>query len=259
MNRRFIGMLVLLSLLVGKQTDGHAQANETMLKEGKVWNCRLVDWSVYYGSDDDLTVDDVTHYYSYRIKGETEVRGVKYYNVYREEGGVSKLDQLWREEGRRVYQLYGYGTSYEEERLMYDFGLDVGETVTVNGGFTMSVTNVDLVKVSSGSFRRFTVRGDGSPLYWIESVGAPMGIDYPCGQLFNDGRERKLLSCYEDGACIFTQDDFNASAFTDGIAGASTIGQVPASSCCFDLQGRRLNSQPRRGIYVKDGKKFVAK
>jgi len=75
-------------------------------------------------------------------------------------------------------------------------------------------------------------------------------------RMVNDGRSYKLLSCYEDGKCIFTQKDFRSEPGVDRIEELS-----PALSkreeAIFDLQGRRLNAVPAKGLYIRDGKKYV--
>lgn len=43
-------------------------------------------------------------------------------------------------------------------------------------------------------------------------------------------------------------------------AGISEIvSQLPSDGVYYDLQGRRLSGKPQRGIYIRDGKKFIIK
>ena len=47
--------------------------------------------------------------------------------------------------------------------------------------------------------------------------------------------------------------------YTDQVVSTPAFASFNTATAVYDLQGRRLTGQPRRGIYVKDGKKFVAK
>ena len=69
-----------------------------------------------------------------------------------------------------------------------------------------------------------------------------------------------LLSCYEDGVCIFTNDDFNAAPVVSGISETpSQTGMTTKQpTSIYDLQGRPLKQKPSKGIYIENGKKKVA-
>ena len=38
-----------------------------------------------------------------------------------------------------------------------------------------------------------------------------------------------------------------------------TLNNTPISVPLYDLQGRRLNAQPSKGVFIKNGKKVVVK
>lgn len=47
---------------------------------------------------------------------------------------------------------------------------------------------------------------------------------------------------------------------SDEATGIENVGRIQTqNSTCYDLQGRRLNSQPRSGLYIKEGKKLLVK
>jgi len=69
--------------------------------------------------------------------------------------------------------------------------------------------------------------------------------------------EPRLLEVYENGELIFTYDDF----FT-GLkeAGTSEMG-IPdeEDNSIYDLFGRKLSQKPEKGIYICNGKKYIAR
>ena len=66
-------------------------------------------------------------------------------------------------------------------------------------------------------------------------------------------------ACYENGVCIFTNEDFKAAPITSSIKETlrPVITNIPKSSATFDLQGRRINGELKRGLYIRDGKKVI--
>ena len=68
-----------------------------------------------------------------------------------------------------------------------------------------------------------------------------------------------LTSCSMDGECIFTREDFSTQAYriTDGIFLPTAQTADPKENPIHDLQGRRLNGIPQKGIYIRNGKKHV--
>ena len=63
-------------------------------------------------------------------------------------------------------------------------------------------------------------------------------------------------ACYENGEYIFSNRDFYVPSVTDGIKTAPTSHLTP--SPLYDLQGRRVSGEPRRGgVYISGGRKIV--
>ena len=68
---------------------------------------------------------------------------------------------------------------------------------------------------------------------------------------------RSLLVHFErNGEVLY--DVWPEKGSTDGIK-AINNAKSPASNAFFDLQGRRIVSQPRKGLYIRDGRKMVVK
>lgn len=92
---------------------------------------------------------------------------------------------------------------------------------------------------------------------WIDAIGhSDSGIRIQADYEDRDSVNRYLLvSCYDGEQCIYLRSDVVEN--TPNSIVESRYDTQP--SAFYDLQGRRLTTQPRRGIYVKDGKKVVVK
>ena len=84
---------------------------------------------------------------------------------------------------------------------------------------------------------------------WVEGIGS-----LKCGitgrRWFTIGRER-LIRCSHDDEVLYCTEK------TTHIADVSATKRTFGKSAVFDLQGRRLNAVPTRGMYIKDGRKYV--
>jgi hypothetical protein len=124
--------------------------------------------------------------YSYRINGEVSVNDTIYHNVeqfsYCDPTVPATPALLIREDSSKWYTRYN---ALESEMLMFDFSLDVGDSITTEScwGFfeapqTLIVTSIDTITMYDGSARRrwSLVYGPTSDLqgneeFWIEGIG----------------------------------------------------------------------------------------
>ena len=108
---------------------------------------------------------------------------------------------------------------------------------------------------SQGVFYTMITFTDGTS--WIEGIGhSDCGLRLTAPNEARDSLSRYILtSCYDGDRCIYRRKDYQA--FTD-IKNYSA-SQVSAACPIADLQGRRLTTPPRRGLYIRDGRKYVAR
>ena len=252
MNRTsFYKRLIALGLLFYMFSSIHAQAQKPLLKEGKSWN---YEYS-YHGMDENGNIIHEKVPYHEWISGDTIISGKTYLKMHSTaiKYPISSL-RLWREDKGRVY---AYNESLEQEMLMYDFSLNKDEMVDISGVKDIKVSKVDTISVF-GIKRRRIYHDFG---LWVEGVGSPSLLSEPIGHLLTDGCISQMVSCYEDGECIFTSQDFNAQSVT-----SVSFIEIPCptnsdgrpNAATYDLQGRRLHGQPqRRGVYIQDGRKLL--
>jgi len=249
-------MLVLSLLCANKQL--YAQYDYIpLVEEGKVWN---------YGEDADLTSPTL---YSYFIMGDTVIGGQEYKKLFKQthEDGMTVYHAAIRESEKRVFTIMA---DSDKETLLYEFGMTAGSVIRYSENFGLEFSPSWLVKGSDGRiYQLIGMRyewynlepGDqyilGSCI-WIEGVGS---VD---SDLFDPTRSYAtdlFQSCYRDSICSFVFEDIFNYVSPDGIVEARKNGRNTTSSLhgIFDLQGRRLATQPRRGLYIKDGRKMVVK
>ena len=216
------------------------------VKEGKVWNCKYSD--------------DIN--FSYTILGDTTIAGESFKKVYLKDSKkygdeTSHYYAAVQEDGFKVYLV---NDGEEEKYLLYNFGVEEGLVVTHNG-VEYTAYGQKLIQVGDNYFNIinltvYIIGEEAQPsllLPWVEGIG---GSNDP----FNTMRwvflgEAKFDSCYEDGNCIFTNNDFYSSSVSDGIRSIpSDENNIPIF---YDLSGRRLNGEPQHGVYIKDGRVVI--
>lgn len=233
---------LLLSLVVLMSLSAFGQANvyNTFLKEGKVWHYHHNN---YFAGQ--------SYNFSLFISGDTLIDGKQYKKIVRDQ--LSNYQYALREENGKVFIVSGSQPS----KLLYDFTKKEGETVTSDyWNASLLVEKIDTVKTGTHYFRRFHLRQNETDeaVTWVEGIGGEyeLSVTVP----LTGGTER-FLSCELNDSEIFSRADFYSSEI-------AKVGRVQTrceteKSTIFDLQGRHLSEKPARGMYIKDGKKYVVK
>lgn len=117
------------------------------------------------------------------------------------------------------YSPFQFNTN--EERLLYDFSLEIGDTATVmtteecnndGSGFTsLKVLNIDSLELIDGSKRKRWFLEDinnGDEVYWIEGIGSEFGLYMPsCPRTALHMFEYSLLCFFEDETHLYQQQN----------------------------------------------------
>ena len=240
------------------------EAYHPFLKEGKTWN-----YQEYYHNlwDDEQWTKDV----SYVINGTTEIDGKTYYKMYRISEEGSKYYCALREEDRKVW-LY---TSDDGDQLLYDFGMSVGDSYTPSD----ESIRYQLTAIKPMRFQYYQLLNvlhyDVSDQYdptepyeyigpeqIVEGVGCEKGwnimelyaIVAPNGILHGEN----FLSCYEDGKCIFTADDFNLYETQTKEIEVINDNKAENKKGIYNLQGQRIRHL-QKGLNIVNGRKVHVK
>ena len=204
--------LVLTTILLVFALGGIAQTYYPLVQEANTrqkWNV------VYIASNENYPNDYFTEIQS--IRDNITLDGVDYKLVWKEDVYDSKrIAGAVREEDKRVYFRRYWGQSYEDEVLLYDFNLTVGDTVAVGwSDYQLIVLEESEIEVN-GTMRRQLGLAEyfaGSTNYeveeyWIEGVGSTYGF-------LNSGYEGwvgafvHLLCYHENGNLIWDNEAFD--------------------------------------------------
>jgi len=227
-----------------------------LVEEGKVWN---------YGEDTNAGSAPV---YSYIIAGDTIIDGNSFKKLFKQthDDGMTIYHAAIREDEKRVSVIMADSC---KEKQLYDFCMSVGSIFTV-GNMRLQYFPYWYAKGSDGHIRQVllmkwnldhitdTIPVAGGSSVWVEGLGAfEADLFDPAGL----HREYVFQSCYRESVCLFVFDDIFNIVSPDGIVETRKNGRNTTSSLhgFFDLQGRRLTTQPRCGLYIKDGRKMVVK
>ena len=189
-------------------------AYRPFLKEGKTWNMQEYYQSVWTG-------EQWTKDVSYVINGTTEIDGKTYYKMYRISEEGSKYLCALREENRKVWQYVDSG-----DDLLYDFGMSVGDSYRPNENeYNYQLTDIQTMRFQYDQLLKvfyydisehYDVTAPANHIATapiVEGVGCEKGwniMELYAPQPTNGiSQGENFLSCYEDGKCIFTADDFN--------------------------------------------------
>ena len=169
--------------------------------DGKEWNIRAGHYT--YFSDIRM-----------RIEGDTIVDGITCKKLH------THTKQLW-DGGEEIFEVgYCYQDGdkyYQNGELMFDLGLQVGDTFALDNSITYTVINVGDIVLKDGVPRKcltVTDDADAQPdIYnsdvWIEGVGSlRMGIY--SNDFVSAGQIKTLLSCLHNGLPIYYHDPIAA-------------------------------------------------
>ena len=222
----------------------------------------------------------------FMLSSDTIINGVNYKKLYQENNQGAVYYRAMREEGRKVYCI---PRDSQEEHLLFDFGMQVGDSVYCLGGdrfdngfiidTPVDESQVEMVRlmklIGTDTYTNkegldlqryhFSVmirsrHADGSvteyeeqsPVTWIEGIGSRN--DYTFNSWYVEmvsSYSWMLTKCY-DSLQIFYEVD--ASRIAD-----NNVLPQPPNHTIYDLTGRRLAAPPTRSIYIQNGKKRVVK
>lgn len=181
-----------------------------------------------------------TDTYMHYIEGDTILDGIEYLKLYRF-GRVTRqyMDngqpeyctgseiyngpmQFIRSEDRRIYFRPFYAS---EEVLLYDFNLEIGDTLpdtyTSNFNEHITVTGIDSIEVGDQYYKTFELN---SPNHLIEGIGSAGGLFAPIGDIFDCGHS---LICYsQNDIPIYTSDSGLDCTLTVSVPNKEAIPEI---------------------------------
>ena len=131
-----------------------------------------------------------------------------------------------REENKKVY----YREYYGEEGLIYDFNLQLGDTVVLNNPraaseVTLTLAEIDSVETTDGYRERWKLTNDEFeiPEYWIEGIGSMAGVINSTTEIFGGLCGTYILLCEEENENTVYQNPQYESCYYLLLNGGSNI------------------------------------
>jgi hypothetical protein len=160
------------------------------------------------------------HFYFYSISGDTAINDTQYQKLYYHQPYYNKLYYgAIREENRKVYFRFEPNNScdlcwhddYDTlEILLYDFSINVGDTINHNSQYYSVITEIDSILLLDGKYRkRFYT---GYDIYWIEGIGSTLELFWP---IIVFGEWECELTCFENNGEIIYSSPYYSACFTN--------------------------------------------
>ncbi len=168
------------------------------------------------------------------IEGDSIIDGIAYKQAWRKSsyGTGLRLKGFVREEDQRVYYRQIQPWALEEEVVLYDFNITLGDTVTIGGeyGVTLMVIEESEVEVDGTMRRQLGLGEPNNPFsdvyeYWIEGVGSSYGF-LNSGSESVCGSTSYLLCYYENDGLIWDNEEFDDCVMNSNDAG--TLAKINA-------------------------------
>jgi hypothetical protein len=141
------------------------------------------------------------------LSGDTTVQGVtykKFIAILDIAPNSPSLEALIREDvdEQKVYVYY-----QGEEKLLYDFDMTVGQTVTVQGSLCevdVTVASIETITIDGQEREKYNLEG-GANEYWIEGIGSVLSPLNPGFYGCNISDVDPWLRCFYDGEALHFQ------------------------------------------------------
>jgi len=226
------------------------------VEEGKVWNC-VSEESYYYGP---FLIDCI-----FTMQGDTVIRSHSYKKV------LCQYEKCYGDNEQHYYcavreeahQVFIVEKDTLEEILFYDFRSPKDIAMMSYGDFAFARLNG---KHKYDSYTKqyvfdicAIIDGEARPGYWygkwLEGVGYIDGNPFDVIRFRFDQKISPkiiLMSCMAGDKCVYDLDWLSQPSLITG----ELIKAKPYRGL-FDFQGRRIQGEPRHGMYIQSGKKVI--
>jgi len=173
---------------------------QKLVQEGNQWN-------VYYPPTFDPTYSTSI----FNIGNDTILDGESYHKLMlkqNETESESIFNNTYLREDTTKKVFIKYGNS--EESILYDFGMELGDTIVNSFYCSMRVVAIDSVQLNNGEARkRYQFEGIESvysTTYWIEGIGSVLGLDSHFFNFCLFDVPAQLLCFYENEELLYPEN-----------------------------------------------------
>ena len=228
--------LFLLLLIISVNYSGYSQ---TLVKENKLW------------SNTELGSEHGSDYRSYYIKfyNDTTINDLKYKKIWRSN---DSLQTNWFQHGYiredSTKKVYKYNQQYQKDELLYDFAVEVGDSLEVRNSTDTSyfyyiyanyITYIKLEN-SPDSVKKIYFYSSPDTLdgyitaIWIETVGSTMGILFGLKNIGLTGGTWALVCYFENDTLKYHNTGFTncfPTGFPESINEEIKSNNIIKTSC----------------------------
>ena len=217
-----------------------------LLEDGKKWEIKWAGSGLERYYIDEIVGDTIINDVSYRILNESFLR---------EDG--SKV-YIWDEYDERETTLYDF--DLKEGDMFEDYVVLCVDTIEIHGISRKRIGLSDNYYIDLAKYYLGDEYDEKDPKYWLVCWVEGIGSQYSPSHYFDwqiAGPSCTIVRCLIGDECVFTYDDF----FAKSVSGISNPISLPSGkdAIIYDLQGRRVTTPQKNGLYIKNGKKFVAR
>ena len=185
-------------------------------------SCQIADslkkWNTVYGGFAAMGIAHCGGTLTHKLEGEETIGGTTYLKVWE---STDSLNTEWIQKGDlredTIAKQVFYAIAGQGEGLLYDFSLQVGDSITIDNLFTgglggmFDCGEIDTVFLNGEPRKRFTFYPHGSTYWvadtWIEGIGSLRGLLY--SGLAPAGGFTKLLCCSHNDTLQYIDSSFN--------------------------------------------------
>lgn len=164
------------------------------------------------------TINFGTYYEFFDIQGDTAIGSKTYKKLYQKsDDPSSEWEYIYGMREDSTQKVYFVLRGDEEERLLYDFNLQLDDTFFICNRVDINVISIDTVMLLNGELRK-RIQFDPGPETWIEGIGSIDGIVadggfYYCNTI---GEAFPFLNCFASGGEVLYIKEWSTYPCLDG-------------------------------------------
>lgn len=256
-------LFFMLSIVMTRLASAQTEDWLPMLEEGRTWNVV----SLHPADEETATYKDLQGNpcigipYSYFVKGETDANGRTYERIFKQ--GSENVIFLLRQQDSQVFRTL---PDTNAEQLVYDFSLNEGDIFVFDkdAGLLLRVDKAEIISIDGIERRVLWMKyytedfpEIDQPLadIWVEGIGGVVTAPCCMEKVWATTESTAVEECMQNGESLFSFNDFSTLATSISLDNVEVaVGNL---SDFYNLQGHRLTREPDKGLFIKDGRKYL--